>query len=141
MDDSQHDGGRLYKARGPDGEAVWVDHEELWRLQQEANRRLAIVIPVTLLALFLLLFSSFNSLKNAVLILLNIPLALVGGVAANSRLREMLKTEAGRQGMHVHIPSIHLCGDNAAMIAAAGYHYMKAGIEAELGDDVYSRAK
>ena len=51
-----------------------------FRLQQEANRRLAIVIPVTLLALFLLLFSSFNSLKNAVLILLNIPLALVGGV-------------------------------------------------------------
>lgn len=51
-----------------------------FRLQQEANRRLAIVIPVTLLVLFLLLFSSFNSLKNAILILLNIPLALVGGV-------------------------------------------------------------
>ena len=68
-------------------------------------------------------------------------LALVGGVAANSRLREMLKTEASRQGMRVHIPSIHLCGDNAAMIAAAGYHYVRAGIEAELGDDVYSRAK
>ena len=53
-----------------------------FRLQQEANRRLAIVVPITLFALFLLLFSSFNSLKNAVLILLNIPLALVGGVVA-----------------------------------------------------------
>jgi cobalt-zinc-cadmium resistance protein CzcA len=53
-----------------------------FRLQQEANKRFAIVIPVTLLLVFLLLFSSFNSLKNSVLILLNIPLALVGGVVA-----------------------------------------------------------
>jgi len=51
-----------------------------FRLQQEANKRFAIVIPVTLLLIFLLLFSSFNSLKNSFLILLNIPLALVGGV-------------------------------------------------------------
>jgi cobalt-zinc-cadmium resistance protein CzcA len=53
-----------------------------FRLQQEANKRLALVIPITLMVLFLLLFYSFNSLKNAVLILLNIPLALVGGVVA-----------------------------------------------------------
>lgn len=53
-----------------------------FRLQQEANKRLAVVVPVTLLAVFLLLFSSFQSLRNALLILLNIPLALVGGVAA-----------------------------------------------------------
>ncbi|GKT09771.1 efflux RND transporter permease subunit [Desulforhabdus sp. TSK] len=53
-----------------------------FQLQQEANRRLALVIPITLLIVFLLLFGSFNSLKNTVLILLNIPLGLVGGVAA-----------------------------------------------------------
>ncbi len=51
-----------------------------YRLQQEANRRFAIVIPITLLLIFFLLFSSFNSIKNSLLILLNIPLALVGGV-------------------------------------------------------------
>jgi len=51
-----------------------------FRLQQEANKRLLIVVPVTLLIIFFLLFSSFNSLKNSVLILLNIPLALVGGI-------------------------------------------------------------
>ena len=51
-----------------------------FRLQQEANKRFAIVIPITLLLIFFLLFTSFNSLKNSVLILLNIPLALVGGV-------------------------------------------------------------
>ena len=53
-----------------------------FRLQQEANKRLAIVIPVTLVIISLLLYSSFGSLKNAALILLNIPLALVGGVLA-----------------------------------------------------------
>ncbi|MFQ5584674.1 MAG: efflux RND transporter permease subunit, partial [Calditrichia bacterium] len=53
-----------------------------FRLQQEANKRLAVVVPITLMIVFLLLFSSFNSLKNALLILLNIPLALVGGVVA-----------------------------------------------------------
>ncbi len=51
-----------------------------FRLQQEANKRLAVVIPITLIVIFLLLFSSFNSLKNSLLILMNIPLALVGGV-------------------------------------------------------------
>ncbi len=51
-----------------------------FRLQQEANKRLAVVVPITLLIIFLLLFSSFNSLKNSLLILLNVPLALVGGV-------------------------------------------------------------
>ncbi len=53
-----------------------------FRLQQQANARLAIVVPVTLIIVALLLYSSFNSLKNAALILLNIPLALVGGVIA-----------------------------------------------------------
>ena len=53
-----------------------------FRLQQEANKRLAIVIPVTLFLIFIMLYSSFNSFKNATLILLNIPLALVGGVVA-----------------------------------------------------------
>ena len=51
-----------------------------FELQQEANKRLSLVVPITLLIVFLLLFSSFNSLKNALLIILNIPLALVGGV-------------------------------------------------------------
>ncbi|MCF6238131.1 MAG: CusA/CzcA family heavy metal efflux RND transporter [Candidatus Marinimicrobia bacterium] len=51
-----------------------------FRLQQEANKRLAVVVPFTLLIIFLLLFMSLNSMKNTLLILLNIPLALVGGI-------------------------------------------------------------
>lgn len=53
-----------------------------FELQQEANKRLALVVPVALLVILLLLFMNFNSLKNTFLILLNIPLALVGGVVA-----------------------------------------------------------
>lgn len=53
-----------------------------FKLQQEANKRLKIVIPVMLLIIFILLFANFRSLKNSYLILLNIPLALVGGVIA-----------------------------------------------------------
>jgi cobalt-zinc-cadmium resistance protein CzcA len=51
-----------------------------FELQQQANKRLTLVVPVTLLVILLLLFMNFGSLKNTFLILLNIPLALVGGV-------------------------------------------------------------
>jgi N6-L-threonylcarbamoyladenine synthase len=68
-------------------------------------------------------------------------IALVGGVAANSRLRERVSHDAKRDGIKVHIPSMALCGDNAAMIAAMGYHYLKAGIVSGFSDDVYSRVR
>lgn len=67
-------------------------------------------------------------------------IALVGGVAANRRLRDKVKHDAGSEGITVHIPSVELCGDNAAMIAAMGYHYLAAGNVAGFGDDVFSRA-
>lgn len=68
-------------------------------------------------------------------------IAIVGGVAANSRLRERVRLEAKESCMSVYIPSIDLCGDNAAMIAAAGYHYLLEGKTLSLDDDVFSRLK
>jgi N6-L-threonylcarbamoyladenine synthase len=67
--------------------------------------------------------------------------ALAGGVAANSRLRERLRQEAEAQKMEVYLPSPWLCGDNAAMVAAAGYHLLAAGKCAGLEDDVFSRSR
>ena len=50
--------------------------------QQRAMKRFAIVVPTTIAAIFLLLFGSFGSVKQAVLIILNIPFALIGGILA-----------------------------------------------------------
>lgn len=50
--------------------------------QQRAMKRFAIVVPITIAGIFLLLFSSFNSVKQALLIIMNIPFALIGGILA-----------------------------------------------------------
>ena len=67
--------------------------------------------------------------------------ALVGGVAANSRLREKVTIAARQKHVTVHIPPVNLCGDNAAMIAAAGFHHLIQGRTSALDSDVYSRIK
>jgi len=53
-----------------------------FELQQSANRRLAIVIPITLTLVLVMLYMLFNSLRLAFLVMLNVPLALTGGIAA-----------------------------------------------------------
>jgi len=50
--------------------------------QQRAAKTLAIVVPVALLLIFLLLFSTFQSVRQALLVLSNVPFALVGGIVA-----------------------------------------------------------
>ena len=50
--------------------------------QQRAMRRLRLVVPVALLLIFVLLFSSLGSLKSALLVVVNLPFALVGGILA-----------------------------------------------------------
>lgn len=50
--------------------------------QQRAQRTLVIVVPVCLGLIFLLLYLSFGSVRNALLIILNVPFALIGGVFA-----------------------------------------------------------
>ena len=50
--------------------------------QERAMQRLAIVVPISLLLIFVLLFDAFASFKTAGLILINVPLALIGGFIA-----------------------------------------------------------
>lgn len=56
-------------------------------------------------------------------------LVVAGGVGANSHLRKRLSSVAEKHNAKIFIPPISLCGDNAAMIAAAGYYeYMKGNL-------------
>jgi cobalt-zinc-cadmium resistance protein CzcA len=61
-----------------------------FELHQAANKRLAVVIPITLFLVLVMLYSLFNSFKNVFLIMLNIPLSLVGGVFALALFKEDL---------------------------------------------------
>jgi N6-L-threonylcarbamoyladenine synthase len=53
--------------------------------------------------------------------------ALAGGVAANSRLRQESHVRANEKGMDVRYPSPILCTDNAAMVACVGYFQLVSG--------------
>ncbi len=54
-------------------------------------------------------------------------ICLAGGVAANTRLRELLQVGAQKQGAKLYLPELKFCGDNAAMIASQGYYEFLAG--------------
>jgi len=62
--------------------------------QQRAMARLRVVVPVTLLLVFVMLFSSLNSIKSSILILTNLPFAVVGGVMAIYLLKIHLSVAA-----------------------------------------------
>ncbi len=50
--------------------------------QQRAMKRLGVIVPVSVLLIFVLLFEAFGSVRSALLILLNVPFALIGGIVA-----------------------------------------------------------
>ncbi|HBA83764.1 MAG TPA: CusA/CzcA family heavy metal efflux RND transporter [Verrucomicrobia bacterium] len=62
----------------PDG--YFADYGGQFENQQRAMQRLSIVVPVSILLIFLMLFSTFGSMKSALLVLVNLPFALIGGI-------------------------------------------------------------
>ena len=61
---------------------------------------------------------------------------LVGGVAANNRLREMLKTMSEERNIKFFVPPYDLCRDNGAMIAYNGLRMFKAGIRFSIEETI-----
>ena len=54
---------------------------------------------------------------------------ITGGVSANSRLREKTKSWADRRGVHLVLPPLRYCTDNAAMIGMAGIKWFQKGVQ------------
>ncbi|MBQ4073664.1 MAG: tRNA (adenosine(37)-N6)-threonylcarbamoyltransferase complex transferase subunit TsaD [Clostridia bacterium] len=59
-------------------------------------------------------------------------MALAGGVSANQLLRREMEAACKKQGIQLFMPKLSLCGDNAAMIASAGYYRLRRGEIADL---------
>jgi cobalt-zinc-cadmium resistance protein CzcA len=60
----------------------FIEYGGQFENQQRATRRLMLIVPIAIAVVFLLLYLSFTSVKQALLIIANIPFALVGGIAA-----------------------------------------------------------
>ena len=65
-------------------------------------------------------------------------IAVAGGVAANSRIREDFRVAAEKEGVQLFVPPLSLCGDNAAMIGCQAYYEYLAGVRA--GSDLNAYA-
>ncbi len=62
--------------------AYWIEWGGQFENLQRAIKRLAIVVPLAMFLIFVLLYTTFNAIKPALLIFLNVPLAATGGVFA-----------------------------------------------------------
>jgi len=63
-------------------QGYYLDYGGQFENQQRAATRLAVVVPISVALIFLILFSTFQSLRQAGLILLNIPFAMIGGIVS-----------------------------------------------------------
>ena len=65
-------------------------------------------------------------------------IAVAGGVAANSRIRQDILDAARKLGAGVYMPPLKLCGDNGAMIGAQAYYEYLAGNTADMSLNAYA---
>jgi cobalt-zinc-cadmium resistance protein CzcA len=61
-------------------EGVFIEYGGQFEQQRNAMKRLAIIVPVVIVSIFVLLWITFHSMRHAAMIILNVPLALIGGV-------------------------------------------------------------
>lgn len=66
------------KVDRPDG--VFIEYGGQFEQQRNAMQRLRVIVPVVIVSIFVLLWIAFHSMRHAAMIILNVPLALIGGV-------------------------------------------------------------
>ncbi len=75
-------------------EGYFIEYGGQFENQQRSMTRLSIIIPIVLVLIYFLLYLTFGSLKEAFLIIINVPLALVGGVIGLFVMKEYLSVPA-----------------------------------------------
>jgi cobalt-zinc-cadmium resistance protein CzcA len=76
------------KVKLPTG--YWVEWGGAFENQQRAMARLAVIVPLTIGLIFILLYTAFNSLRHATLIIANVPFAIIGGIIGLALTRQYL---------------------------------------------------
>jgi cobalt-zinc-cadmium resistance protein CzcA len=61
-------------------EGYWIQWGGAFENQQRAMARLAVIVPLTIGLIFMLLYTAFNSVRHATLIIANVPFAIIGGI-------------------------------------------------------------
>ena len=89
--------------------AMSISYSGQFEFMERANARLKVIIPITLMIIFLLLYLIFRQVQDAALIMLTLPFALIGGIWA-----------------------IYLSGYNFSVAIAVGFIAL-AGVAAEFG--------
>jgi len=72
--------GEKIKAAVPLPPGYYVEWGGAFENQQRAMARLAVIVPLTIGLIFILLYTAFNSLRHATLIIANVPFAVIGGI-------------------------------------------------------------
>ena len=68
----------------------WLEWGGAFENQQRAMKRLAVIVPLTIFFIFVLLYTAFNSVRYAALIIANVPFAAIGGIIALAITRQYL---------------------------------------------------
>ncbi|HZV02074.1 MAG TPA: tRNA (adenosine(37)-N6)-threonylcarbamoyltransferase complex transferase subunit TsaD [Planctomycetota bacterium] len=68
-------------------------------------------------------------------------LAIGGGVAANERLRALVKELGRKRGLEIVVPAFAYCTDNAAMVAALGAAYLEKGARTSIAVEASARSE
>ncbi|MCL2065942.1 MAG: tRNA (adenosine(37)-N6)-threonylcarbamoyltransferase complex transferase subunit TsaD [Treponema sp.] len=117
---SLHKGDHRYDVSYSGLKTAAVNHPELFRVKKETIKNEDIAASFQKAAVDILLRALLNAAEDTGLS----TIVAGGGVAANSYLRNCL---AQHQELNCIFPPLELCGDNAAMIAGIGYHYLARG--------------